>query len=148
MSTNQDYRLVELKTAHERLANEVAELRNWWKWREESGQPSFGEMSRRVMKLRDCLVDHFTFEEQKGYFALAAELRPDLTTQVDQLLEDHKQIRQMLGDLASQLATGSKAYSNWEEPYQKLDGILDQLYRHEQAEHGIFESAFGQHRLP
>jgi hypothetical protein len=54
----------------------------------------------------------------------------------------------MLGDLASQLATGSKAYSNWEEPYQKLDGIFDQLYRHEQAEHGIFESAFGQHRSP
>lgn len=97
------------------------------------------DLSARLMAVREHLTEHFRFEEQNGYMASVLTREPRLERTVQQLLNQHRQLKQALDALIEEINTGSNPNNTMGE---KIHAWVEQVRQHESRENVLVEDAF------
>ncbi len=125
-----------LGQAHGALLAELREL-------EQAVRPSSGvgleELRSRLEQVRARIAEHFRFEEQNGYMDAVREREPRLERTIQQLAEEHQELRQSFDALIGEAtaATSLDAVLR-DEVWQWIDSIR----RHEARENDLVQDAF------
>jgi hypothetical protein len=85
------------------------------------------------------LTEHFGYEEQKGYMDVVRKREPRLERAIQQLAEEHGQLRQSLDGLIGQAGTATGLNDNLRELIREW---IERVRRHEIRENDLVQDAF------
>jgi hypothetical protein len=91
--------------------------------------------------MREHLLAHFRFEEQNGYMDAIRRREPRLERAIQELLEEHRVLKDQLDELIAATQTGK------DQDAALPDGVhkwIQHLRRHEAAENRLMEEAYTQ----
>jgi hypothetical protein len=97
------------------------------------------ELRARLGVTRMHLTEHFRFEEQSGYMDVVRKREPRLERAVQQLADEHGQLRQTLDALIGEL--GSATHLD-EALREKIPAWIKQVREHETRENDLVQDAF------
>ena len=106
--------------------------------RQESGEGLTGLRDRLAATLNHVAA-HFRFEEENGYMDVVRTREPRLEHAVQQLGEEHRQLKQSLEALLGEARTATVLAPALGE---KVRGWLGQIRRHEARENEVVQNAF------
>ncbi|MFO1093088.1 MAG: hemerythrin domain-containing protein [Planctomycetaceae bacterium] len=92
--------LLEIHEEHERLEILIAEL----KWVLLKPSDTHLSIMKELMdELSDLLQEHFAHEEEGGYFDELVEMQPTVSTRVERLRQEHRQMLAAVANMIRQL---------------------------------------------
>jgi len=125
-----------LGRAHRVLLADLQEL-------EEAVRPSSGEdlasLRHRLMTAQTHIRKHFQFEEQNGYMDVVKKREPRLARTIQQLAEEHGQLRQSLESLLGEVASAATLADRLRE---KTSEWVQHVRQHELRENDLVQDAF------
>ena len=125
-----------LGRAHKALLADLRDL-------ERAVSPTSGEahveLRTRLERARAHLTEHFGYEEQKGYMDVVRKREPRLERAIQQLAEEHGQLRQSLDGLIGQAGTATGLNDNLRELIREW---IERVRRHEIRENDLVQDAF------
>jgi hypothetical protein len=125
-----------LKRAHVALLADLREL-------EQAVRPPSGEgleeLRARLGAALAHVTEHFRFEEQDGYMDAVRRREPRLERSVQQLAEEHAQLRQLLEAI---IGGAGAAASLGDALREKIRGWIERVRRHEARENNLVQGAF------
>jgi hypothetical protein len=110
---------------------------------EQALQPSSGEgvaaLRTRLGATHAHITEHFRCEEQNGYMDAVMKREPRLERTVQQLAQEHGQLRQSLDALIGQ----SRAVASLSDSMRgAIQDWIEEVRRHEQRENDLVQNAF------
>lgn len=106
-------------------------------------QPSFGEVTRVVKRLRDELKEHFAEEDGGGCLEEAVSRCPRLAGEAARIEKEHPQLLAGIERLLSAVQTLPPTHPNQVAVQQKFDELCNELRAHERAESALLAQGFG-----
>ena len=101
-------------------------------------------LAKLLAEMRDELVEHFRLEEDGGYLDDAVAYAPRLTGQAKYLLEQHKELLQLISGLCDAVPLDGPSNINWEQVQAKGDHFVKTLLDHERGENMLVQEAYEQ----
>lgn len=92
--------------------------------------------------LTSHMEQHFAREEEGGYLEEALLFAPEFRDRADELLSQHKQMRDQLSGLLAATVKLGPGDPRWPAMAEKLRQFLDDVLAHEAAENQILQRAF------
>lgn len=118
------------------LRSHIDQMRQWMNEVNQLGIPHFGEAGDRLASLRKRLSQHFNREDEI-IESLAAN-SGDSATAIEDLRSrsqsEHQQLLNRVDELSHRLNLIDPPFSSWTAATQEIEGFVDELQRHEQAE--------------
>jgi hypothetical protein len=103
-----------------------------------SGEPQ-EELRARLGRTRAHLTEHFRYEEQNGYMDVVRKREPRLERAIQQLAEEHGQLKESLDALSGQAWA---ATSMNDKLRQEIRDWIERVRRHEIRENDLVQDAF------
>jgi hypothetical protein len=125
-----------LNRAHLALRKDLGKL-------EEAVRPALGEaaaaLRARLAATRKHVVEHFRFEEEKGYLDAVLQREPRLERAVRQLVEDHRRLAQAMDALVEEARDAPRL----DEAFRaRVRAWMEELRKHEDRENDLVQDAF------
>lgn len=118
--------------AHAALLHDLREL-------EEAARPGSSscraELGNRLGAVYWQITEHFRFEEQDGYMDAVRKREPRLERAVQQLAEEHRQLKQAIEALLGEVP-GDAGF------HERIRGWIGQVRAHEARENRLVQEAF------
>ena len=125
-----------LGRAHEALLADLREL-------EQAADPSSGEglvgLRARLGEARVHLTEHFRFEEENGYMDAVRAREPRLERTIQQLAEEHSQLKRSLDALIGDVRAATNLSDTLRDEIREW---IDCVRRHEVRENDLVQDAF------
>lgn len=118
----------------------INQWRDWWCEVKEMGQPDFGEMSRRISKIRDELEKHFQHEENSAEIRELAAIVPNVQDQMSVLKQEHAELLMDLNVLLKELEECEEQHLCWGAARDAFEAFLNKLEQHEQRENQLLKT--------
>jgi len=104
-----------------------------------SSREGLAELRARLDAVQAHITQHFRFEEQNGYMDAVRKRKPRLERTIQQLAEEHEQLRQSLDGLIGQARAARSLSDTLRE---KVPEWIEHVRRHEIHENDLIQDAF------
>lgn len=108
------------------------------------GQDQKGQLRSLFKDFNDHLLRHMDFEEEGGYMAPLLEVRPTVSSKVEQLQADHDHLRSELEEVMKEIESTGEFCQPVMDMILRLANLLDFVETHERAENGLVMETFFQ----
>ncbi|MCG6156522.1 hypothetical protein [Rubinisphaera margarita] len=119
-----------------RIESAIKDLSTFWNEVHELGRgPMFEEFGRRIDELRQRLVEHFVYTEQR-LESLRELGEPIATSEFDQILRQHAEFLDRLAVDVERLRAQETPFMNWVDVGREFDLLverLDQIERNDET---------------
>lgn len=100
------------------------------------------EVAQLLIGFHDQLKEHFSNEEQEGFFEEITAQAPRLTPAADGLCDEHREMLVSASELAQFASKQANSKAGWDELNSKFQGFSKQLMHHESEENLLLQQAY------
>jgi hypothetical protein len=125
-----------LGRAHAALLKDLKEISAAARSRRRAGATAWRQ---RLEALQTHITQHFCLEEENGYMTEVLKRKPHYKREVDELLDEHRELFQSLSQLIAELNDPSAPDLVWR---KQVLGWIAQIRKHERRENDLVQDAF------